>query len=133
MQSMFRKVILMHAVGIVATLAANTAMGATAATGVNVPFIFTVAGKTLPAGSYHVIRDSTSSFVTLESRDSSQSFTWLLSPGQPNPNDKKVALRFDNRNDAHVLQSIQFGSMVTPRLDKIRNKKRASERDSQGR
>ena len=86
MQSIFRKVILASAFGIAATLAANTAIAATI---VDVPFNFTVAGKTLPAGTYHVIHDSTGSFVTLESQNSSQSYTWLLRPGQPKPNDEK--------------------------------------------
>jgi len=129
MRSMFRKVIWASTFGIATMLAANSAM---AAAKVNVPFSFTVAGKTLPAGNYHVIHDSTSSFVTLQNVDSAQSFTWLLSPGQPSPNSEKVTLRFDNQNDTHALQSIQFGSMVTPRLDKIKNEKRASERASPG-
>jgi hypothetical protein len=127
MQSIIRKIILASAFGVAATLGANTAF---AATTVKVPFSFTVAGKTLPAGNYHVNRDSTGSFVTLESLESSQSFTWVLSPGQPDPYDEKVALRFHDRGDTHVLQSIQCGSMITPRLDKI--KKGSSERDLQG-
>ena len=127
MQSIIRKVILTSAFGIAATLAANVAL---AATTVNVPFSFTVSGKTLPAGDYHVNHDSTGSFVTLESLDSSQSFTWLLSPGQPGPHDEKVALKFDDRGDTHVLQSIQFGSMITQRLDNFR--KGVSGRNSQG-
>ena len=127
MQSIIRKIIVASAFGVAATLGANTAF---AATTVKVPFSFTVAGKTLPAGNYHVNHDSTGSFVILESLESSQSFTWLLCPGQPGPNEEKVALRFDDRGDTHVLQSIQFGSMITPRLDK--NKKGASEPDLQG-
>jgi hypothetical protein len=128
MQSMFRKVILASAVGIAATLAANTAM---AASRVYVPFSFTVAGKTLPSGSYNVVHEPTSGFVTLETLNSSQSFTWVLNPGRPGPYEKKVALRFDSRDNTHVLESIQFGPMVTARLDKI-SKSNASERDLRG-
>jgi hypothetical protein len=117
MQSMFRKAILASAVGFATTLAANTAIAATR--GLYVPFDFMVAGRTFPAGSYHVTHDSTGSFVTLQSLDSSQSFTWLLTPGQPSWDDAKVALRFDDRDDTHVLKSIQFGSEITPRLDRI--------------
>ena len=123
MRSILQNVILASAIGSMA-LAANSAM---AASTVKVPFNFTAAGKTLPAGSYLVKHDSTGSFVTLESVDSTQSFTWLLSPGQPGPTEKKVALRFDDRGDTHVLQSIQFGSMITQRLDKTSNRKHAEE------
>jgi hypothetical protein len=128
MQSMFRKVILTSALGIGATLAANSAL---AANQVYVPFNFVVAGKTLPAGSYNVTHDSASDLVTFESRNSSQSFTWLLRPGQPDPSDRKIALRFDNRDNSHFLQSIQFGSKVTPRLDRAK-KTLASEVDPLG-
>lgn len=127
MQSMFRKAILASAAGLATMLAANTAIAATR--GLYVPFNFTVAGRTFPAGSYQVIHDSTGSFVTLQSSVSSQSFTWLLTPGQPSWDDAKVALRFDDRDDTHVLRSIQFGSEVTPRLDRI--KKGDSDQGSQ--
>jgi hypothetical protein len=128
MHSMFRKVILASTVGVAATLTANTALAANI---VHVPFNFTVAGKTLPAGNYDVKHQPTGGFVTLEDMASSQSFTWILIPGGPGPYDKKVSLKFDNRNDAHVLQSIQYGPMVTPRLDKD-EKHINSERDSRG-
>ena len=128
MRSILQNVIMASAIAATA-LAANSAM---AASTVNVPFSFTAAGKTLPAGSYLVRHDSTGSFVTLQSVDASQSFTWLLSPGLPEPTDRKVILRFDDEADTHVLQSVQFGSMITQRLDKTTNKKLASERDSRG-
>jgi hypothetical protein len=99
-----------------------------AATRVNVPFNFTVAGKTLPAGGYHLVHDPSSAFVTLRSLESNDSYTWLLTPG-PSEYDKKIALRFDDLNGTHVLQSVQYGSMVTPRLD---NKSIDIERESRG-
>jgi len=128
MRSILQNVILASAIAS-AGLATNSAM---AASRVDVPFNFTAAGKTLPAGTYLVKHDSTGSFVTLESDDASQSFTWLLTPGQPAPYDRKVVLRFDDESNTHVLQSIQCGSMITPRLDKSANKKLASERALQG-
>lgn len=126
MRSILRKVILASAFGAAVALAANSA---SATSRVNVPFEFKVAGKTLPAGGYHVSHDSTGSFVTLRSIDSSASYTWLLAPGQVDGT-KKIALNFDERNGTHVLESIQFGSMVTPRLDK--SKSIDLERESRG-
>jgi hypothetical protein len=128
MRSILQNVILASAIGSMA-LATSSAM---AASTVRVPFSFTAAGKTLPAGSYLVKHDTTGNFVTLESVDAQQSFTWLLSPGQPAPTDKRVALKFDDRGNTHVLQSIQFGSRVTPRLDKNSNKKPESAQVSPG-
>ena len=78
MRSVLRKVILASAFGAAVALAGNSAM---AATRVDVPFSFKVAGQTLPAGSYNLIRESSSAFVTLRSLDSTESFTWLLTPG----------------------------------------------------
>jgi hypothetical protein len=128
MRSILQNVILASAI---ASTAWATSSAAAAST-VNVPFNFTAAGKTLPAGNYLVKHDSTGSFVTLESIDASQSFSWLLIPGQPKPTDKKVVLRFGNEANTHVLRSIQFGPMITQRLDKSSSRKPASERDSQG-
>jgi hypothetical protein len=125
MRSIIRKVILASAFGTAVSLAGNSAM---AATRVNVPFNFSVAGKTLPAGGYHIVHDPRSAFVTLRSIESNESYTWLLTPG-PSEYDKKIALKFDDLNGTHVLQSVQYGSMVTPRLD---NKSIDIERESRG-
>ncbi len=115
MQSMLRKLVLAAAVPAVVALAANTA---NAENKVNVPFSFQVAGKTLPAGSYNVSHDSTNAFVTLRDANSTKSFTWLLTPGLPEGATKKIALRFDDSNGGHVLQAIQYESLITPRIDK---------------
>jgi len=128
MRSILQNVILASAIAST-TLTANSAM---AASTVNVPFNFTAAGKALPAGKYLVKHDSTGSFVTLESVDASQSFTWLLCPGEAQPTDRKVVLRFDDAANTHVLQSVQFGPMITQRLDKAESKKLASAQSSQG-
>ena len=117
MRSILRKVILASAFGAAVALAGNSAM---AATRVNVPFQFSVAGQTLPAGAYNLVHEPTSAFVTLRSIESSNSYTWILTPG-PSEYDKKIALKFDDRNGTHVLQSVQYGSMVTPNLDKSRS------------
>jgi hypothetical protein len=126
MRSILRKIILASAFGAAVALAGDSAM---AATRVNVPFNFSVAGKTLPAGGYHIVHDPSSPFVTLRSLDSNDSYTWLLTPG-PSEYDKKIALKFHDRNGTQVLQSIQFGSMITPRID--RNRSVDMERESKG-
>jgi hypothetical protein len=128
MRSILQNVILASAIATTA-LATNSAM---AASTVNVPFNFTAAGKTLPAGKYLVTHDSTGSFVTLETVDASRSLTWVLCPGQAQPTDSKIVLRFDDEANTHVLQSIQFGPMITQRLDKASNKKLVTAHESQG-
>lgn len=117
MRSTLRNIIVASAVGVAVALAGNSAM---AATRVNVPFNFSVAGRTLPAGAYNLVHEPTSPFVTLSSVDSRNSYTWLLTPG-PSEYEKKIALKFDDSNGTHVLQSVQYGSKITPRLDKGRS------------
>jgi hypothetical protein len=126
MRFILRKVILASAFGAAVALAGNCAM---AATRVNVPFNFSVAGKTLPAGGYNLVHEANSGFVTLQSIESNDSYTWLLTPG-PAENDQKVALRFDDSEGKHVLESVQYGSKITPRIDK--KKSIEMERDSRG-
>ena len=125
MRSIFRKLVLASAFAAAVALAGNSAM---AATRVNVPFKFKVAGTTLPAGSYHISHDSTSNFVTLQSLESSLSYTWILTPGPEQS--KRIVLKFDDRNGTKVLEAIQLGSLTTPRLDK--SKAIDLERDSKG-
>jgi hypothetical protein len=99
---------------------------------IKVPFSFTVAGHNMLPGYYTVQRDESLGMVTLKTADASKTFTWVLGPGEPGPNDFKVALKFDA--DTHALRAIQYGSKVTARLDKG-NKETAVEsaRLSQGR
>jgi len=123
MRNTFSKFILAPAIMAAAALATLPTI-AEAAT-VNVPFDFTVAGQSLPAGSYSVQHDSYRNIVTLQSRTTSRSFAWIASPSAAiNPS---VTLKFDVQGDSHTLQSIQSGSFVTPNLDK---KTAASERMS---
>ncbi|MGD0629785.1 MAG: hypothetical protein ABR987_10545 [Terracidiphilus sp.] len=83
-------------------------------TKLNVPFSFTVNGRSLPAGEYSVQRDN--SFVRLQGKDASESFTWIAAPTANKGN--KVILKFDPRGRAHALQSVQYGPFVTTTLDK---------------
>jgi len=114
MKSIF-KFVLAPAVLAAAALATTSA---SAATTVKVPFSFTAGDKICPAGEYTVIHDDTTSFVTLKRRGSSDTFTYVVGPGVPYPNARKVALTFDDLGNTHVLRTIQYGSVVTSRLDK---------------
>jgi hypothetical protein len=114
MGSTLRNFVLAPAVLAAAALATNTAMAAT----VKVPFNFTVAGKNLPAGYYSVWREVSQNMVTLRSYETPQSFTWVLAPGDPAPTDSAVVLRFSVLGEAHALRSVQYGPLITFRLDK---------------
>jgi hypothetical protein len=114
MGSTLRNFVLAPAVMAAAALATNTAMAET----VKVPFKFTVAGKEFPAGYYSVKREMSVGMVTLRSNATSQSFTWIIGPGDPSPTDTAVTLRFDELGQDYVLQSVQFGPLITARLDK---------------
>jgi hypothetical protein len=111
-----------------AALATNTAM---AATTLNVPFSFTVAGKSLPAGDYLVQKDISGNTVTLRSEKSTDSLTWVIGPGDPSPSDNRIQLQFNQSASGHVLRTIQYGALITSRLD--RDGKRADHIPSSGR
>ena len=81
---------------------------------VDVPFAFKADGKSFPAGTYSL--NSAGDFVKLGG--ASQSATWIIHPGDPAPNDKRVILKFDQSGSEHVLRSIQYGNKTTSRLDK---------------
>src|SRR3954470_20640790 len=114
MKSIFSKFVLAPAVLAAVALAANSAMAET----VKVPFNFTASGKVLPAGVYTIHHEQNNSFVTLKHNGTSEMVTYIVGPGAGDPNDTRVALNFDRVGDAHLLQSIQYGSLVTARLDK---------------
>ncbi len=114
MRSILPKLFLASAVLATAALATNSAL---AETMVNVPFSFTVNGKSCPAGRYAVDRDFVSGVVTLRNGDWKRSFSWIASPGDPAPRDSRVILRFDEDGSAHALQSVQYGTLMTARLD----------------
>ena len=131
MKSILSKFVLAPAVLAAVALAATSAK---AETTVKVPFNFSVGNKVLPAGYYTVNKDS-GNFVTLIRRGTSDIFTWVVGPGTPEPNDSKVALNFDVIGSSHVLQSIQYGTVITSRLDKksLQESERESTRLSGGR
>jgi hypothetical protein len=110
-----RKIFLAPAVLAASALATSSAL---AATPVQVPFSFTVAGKTCPAGNYTVFTGPLSNTVRLVNQDSSRNFVWIVEPGDPQPTDHRVILTFDTRGDGHELRTVQLGNRVTSRLDK---------------
>jgi hypothetical protein len=114
MGSIFRNFVLAPAVMAAAALATNTATAEI----LKVPFSFTVNGKNCPAGVYSVQREVSHNLVTLTSRETSQTFTWVVAPGDPAPTDSAVILRFNELGDTHALRSVQYGPLITSRLDK---------------
>ncbi|MGA2652935.1 MAG: hypothetical protein ABSF28_20645 [Terracidiphilus sp.] len=124
MRNTFSKFILAPAIMAAATLATIPAVAETAT--VTVPFNFSVAGQTFPAGVYSVQHDSVGDIVTLQSQQTSQSFAWIASPTS-GAKSTSVSLKFDQQGNSYTLHSVQAGALVTPTLDK---KTAASERMS---
>jgi|SRR5579863_4040532 hypothetical protein len=115
MRSILGKLFLAPVMMAAAALATGTAM---AESSLNVPFSFTAAGKVWPAGSYTVHKDLSGNMVTLISKVNSLSFTSLIGPGDPDPNEQNVTLKFDEMGAGHALRSIQYGPQITSRLDR---------------
>jgi hypothetical protein len=111
MRSTLRSFVLAPAIVVAIAFTANTVM----AESIKVPFNFTVAGKSCPAGVYSV--NASGNSVNLMGR-SEGNFTWLTHTGNPNSPDGRVVLTFDQVGADHVLRSVQFGSEETFRLDK---------------
>jgi hypothetical protein len=112
-------------------MASNTA---SAETTLKVPFNFTVQGKSWPAGLYTVQKDNTANQVMVFSKETLKGFGWVTTPGVTNPTDTRVILKFDESGDTHTLQTIQYGSVITPRLDRgSREKESLPLRASHGR
>jgi len=74
----------------------------------NVPFDFTVAGKTMPAGEYEVVRNSTSFALVIRGLDRQTSAIAIVTGGSiqtPNPasDTKLVFNRYGNRYFLHQV------------------------------
>lgn len=124
MRNTFSKFILAPAIMAAAALATIPAVAETAT--VTVPFDFTAAGQTFPAGVYSVQHNSVGDIVTLQSQQTFQSYAWIASPTS-GLKSSSVSLKFDQDGNAYTLHSIQAGALVTSSLDK---KAHASERTS---
>ena len=114
MKFKFTTLVLATAALATAALTINTA-GAEA-NKVNVPFSFKVAGKVLPAGEYSVERDRNGNFIKLQGKDPAQLVIVVASAMAADG--KLVSLKFDTQNNEHVLETIQYGHMISSRLDK---------------
>ncbi len=102
---------------VVLTTAGLGAQVAKAETALNVPFSFTVAGQTMPAGVYTIQQDTFHNKVILRNQDASKSFAYALRPGDPASNEIHVSLKFETVGDTHILRWIQVGSKLTSRLE----------------
>ena len=100
--------------------AALATTSAKAETNLKVPFDFTVAGQTMPAGQYILQHDQSLNSITLRSKANGKTFTWLVGPGAVDPTGNHVDVKFDQvGDDSHILRSIQYGSQTTSRLDQV--------------
>jgi hypothetical protein len=66
---------------------------------------------------YSLDHNQTSGIVTLRNTDWKSSFTWVAGPGEPAPTDSRVILSFDENGQDHVLRTVQYGNLITARLD----------------
>jgi hypothetical protein len=123
----FRSLVLASAAIAATAIATVPAQAATVgAATLNVPFSFTVDGQSLPAGNYLVQRENNGNFIKFESENGAQTFNWVARA--TGDSKTSVTLRFDERGQSHALQSIQYGPLTTPRLDR---KVSARERESE--
>jgi hypothetical protein len=115
MKNTFSIFVLASAVVAAAAFTSIPAMAASGGTAsVNVPFSFTVNGKSHPAGNYQVRWDGTDNFVTVQSSTAIETFLW--NPNASPTADRRVTMRFEPQGQGFALQSIQYGAMTTPRL-----------------
>ncbi|MGA2252428.1 hypothetical protein [Terracidiphilus sp.] len=118
MRITLRSIVLTLAVLATAAFTTKTASAAVATATVSVPFNFNINGKALPAGNYFVTRTSDGSFVTLQTEDRKQAYTWFAARNGETSPDPKVTLRFDESDGAYALRSVQYDKLMTARLDK---------------
>jgi hypothetical protein len=129
MQNKFRALVLASAALAAAAFTSNTAKAE--GTALHVPFSFTVAGKSLPAGEYTVEKDHRGNFLKLQSEDSGQNVILVAAPTAVEGG--IVSLKFDTQGDTHILHSVQYGHVITARLDKQKKQREEiSPRDVSG-
>lgn len=121
MRSTFFKALLIPAVAAVAAFVSQPAQAAQSQS-VKVPFAFTAMGKTFPSGSYTVEENLTTNVITLKTGN--KSLSSILIPGDPNPFDERVVLRFATAGDQHVLDTIQYGAKITTRMTQFDSRAR---------
>lgn len=116
MQTNFRSIVLATAALAVAALTVQAAHAES--TRINIPFSFVAEGKNLPADVYVVERNANTNLLALHARSTGKSILLVVSPiGEGR---KDVSLRFNERNNTHVLDSVQYGNLISSKLDKAR-------------
>lgn len=110
----FKSFVLTPAILAVAILATQTAVAESRT--VHVPFNFVAAGQSCPAGAYLVSEDNFGGTLRLGNRD--HNFVWILTPGDSSVRDHRVVLTFNVNGKNYELRTVQYGAMITPRLDK---------------
>lgn len=109
MRTIFRKSLL---ISCLLSIIAHTGL-ASAETMLRVPFTFLVGRTFCSAGLYSVDRTMTrGEFVHLQGATSTCQVVGTLGPGDPEPTDNRVVLRFRVIGNEHLLESIQFGPMI---------------------
>lgn len=116
MQIRFSTLVLASAITAIAAFIPVPTMAAAPANAstVHVPFSFSANGVILPAGDYRVDRDAAGSVIYLKNIHGGRTYSWISHPAPGT--DGRVVLYFEARRQSYVLQSIQFGALVTPPL-----------------
>ena len=60
------------------------------------------------------MKRDTGNFISLQSSDYSSRYSWTTNLGEKN--DGRVVLHFGTDGQNHVLESVQYGAFITPRL-----------------
>jgi hypothetical protein len=81
----------------------------------NVPFNFVADGKSYPAGTYTVSQDF--DFRSVALHGGGNTLTRFANPNGEVRDSSKVVLSFVRVGSTYYLRTIQYRSMVTPRLD----------------
>jgi len=94
-------------------VAAVAPMTVKAQSRLDVPFNFVVAGKTLPAGTYSITENKAIGLVSL--RGEGREITWMATGSGPSC--LTANLTFDHEGSTYYLRTMQYGRLITPRLD----------------
>lgn len=112
MRSILCRLLLVPSIAAAASLVSPSALAET----VTVPFSFSAAGTTFPAGAYTVHEDMQASIITLHQVNGTRNLSLAVGPGDPSPTDQRVVLRFTADGDEHALDTIQYCDRITAHL-----------------
>ena len=107
---------LLSAAFVIAALGVIPALAQTSAT-YDVPFAFSVSGKTLPAGEYKIgVDNNRTGLVQIKSADGRATFTLTHSAGAGAPS-AEPKLVFHRYGDQYFLAQVSTGEVRTPILE----------------